>query len=165
MKGWIHRARAARPDLQPPSPDEMTLRAELFGVNQLENYAKILARNHQVEVVRKPEKLLHQLSRSADEIHRCHEIIAESVRRGSRIAPAAEWLLDNYHLIQEQIELARVHLPPGYSRELPRLTAGPRRGFPRIYDVVMELVRHSDGQVDPDNLSHFIRAYQTVGFT
>ena len=162
LKGWIHKARAARPDLQPPSPDEMTLRAELFGVNQLENYAKILARNHQVEVVRKPEKLLHQLSRSADEIHRCHEIIAESVRRGSRIAPAAEWLLDNYHLIQEQIELARVHLPPGYSRELPRLTAGPRRGFPRIYDVVMELVRHSDSQVDPDNLSHFIRAYQTV---
>lgn len=95
LKGWIHKARAARPDLQPPSPDEMTLRAELFGVNQLENYAKILARNHQVEVVRKPEKLLHQLSRSADEIHRCHEIIAESVRRGSRIAPAAEWLLDN----------------------------------------------------------------------
>lgn len=138
------------------------MRAELFGVSQLENYAQVLARNHEIEVVRKPEKLLLQLGKSAEEIHRCHEIIAESVRHGHRIAPAGEWLLDNYHLIQEQIELARAHLPPGYSRELPRLTSGPRRGFPRIYDVVLELVRHSDGQVDPENLSHFIRAYQSV---
>jgi cyclic beta-1,2-glucan synthetase len=157
LRGWKKRARMER-----PVSDELSLRAELFGVNQLENYAKILAKSHEVEVVREPEKLLHQLAKSANEIHRCHEIIAESVRKGARIAPAGEWLLDNYHLIQEQIELARAHLPPGYSRELPRLIQGPRKGFPRVYDVVMELVRHSDGQVDPDNLSHFIRAYQTV---
>jgi hypothetical protein len=160
LRWWKKQARGAR--MERPAADEMSLRAELFGVRQLENYAKILAKSHEVEVVREPEKLLHQLAKSANEIHRCHEIIAESVRKGARIAPAGEWLLDNYHLIQEQIELARTHLPPGYSRELPRLIQGPRKGFPRVYDVVMELVRHSDGQVDPDNLSHFIRAYQTV---
>lgn len=138
----------------------MSFRAELFGVSQLENYAKILAENHEIEVVRAPEKLLHQLAKSANEIQLCHEIIAASVQRGYRIAPAGEWLLDNYHLIQEQIELARAHLSPGYSRELPRLKAGPRKGFPRVYDIVMELVRHTDGQVDLENLSRFIRSYQ-----
>ncbi|MDD4341756.1 MAG: glucoamylase family protein, partial [Kiritimatiellae bacterium] len=160
LQGWRKKLHSSRPD-HPPA-EEMAMRAELFGVSQLENYAQVLARNHTIEVVREPEKLLLQLGKSAEEIHRCHEIIAESVRHGHRIAPAGEWLLDNYHLIQEQIELARAHLPPGYSRELPRLTSGPRRGFPRIYDVVMELVRHSDGQVDLENLSRFIDAYQSV---
>ena len=48
--------------------------------------------------------------------------------------PAEAWLLDNYYLIEQQIALARRHLPRGYSRELPRLVAGPAAGFPRIYD-------------------------------
>ena len=84
------------------------------------------------------------------------------MRLGRRIAPAAEWLFDNSHLIQEQIELARAHLSPGYSRALPRLKSGPRKGFPRIYDTVLELVRHTDGQVDLENLSRFVKAYQEV---
>jgi cyclic beta-1,2-glucan synthetase len=142
--------------------EEMSLRAELFGVSQLENHAQFLAEGHAVEVRRRQEHLLHRLADSERGIHRCHQIIAESVQQGRRIAPAAEWLLDNYHLIQEQIELARAHLPPGYSRELPRLKSGPRKGFPRIYDIVLELVRHTDGQIDRENLSLFVKAYQRV---
>lgn len=142
--------------------DEMNFRAELFGVSQLENHAKILAAGHEVEVTRGHERLLHKLSESERSIHHSHQIVANSVRLGRRIAPAAEWFLDNYHLIQEQIELTRAHLPPVYSRELPRLKSGPRKGFPGIYDVVLELVRHTDGQIDKANLSRFINAYQEV---
>ena len=146
----------------PSAEDEMSLRAELFGVSQLENHARVLAARHDVVVVRGHERLLHQLAESERGIHRCHETIAASVRLGRRIAPAEEWLLDNSHLIHEQIELARAHLPPGYSRELPRLKSGPRKGFPRTYDIVLELVRHTDGQVDLENLSRFVKAYQEV---
>ena len=138
----------------------MALRAELFGVGQLENHARFLASKHTVEVTRGSERLLQRLAKGEADIHSCHRAIAESVQRGTRVAPAAEWLLDNYHLIQEQTELARTHLSPGYSRQLPRLKGGPRKGYPRIYDVVMELARHTDGRVDPENLGRFIRAYQ-----
>ncbi len=149
---------ATLPEL--PGHEELTRRAELFGVSQLEDHARFLASKHEYESVRGSELLLRQLAKNEASIRRCHQIIAESVRRGHRISPAAEWLLDNYLLIQEQIELAHAHLSPGYSRGLPRLTAGPRRGLPRIYDIVMEVVRHTDGQVDRENLSGFIRAYQ-----
>ncbi len=142
--------------------EDRPLRAELFGVSQLEDHARIIAAAHRVETVRGTEFLLHRLKKSVQGIDQCHETIAESVRQGSRIAPAAEWLLDNYHLIQEQIDLARAHLSPGYSRELPRLKSGPRKGFPRIYGIVRELVRHTDGQIDAENLSAFVRAYQEV---
>jgi len=49
--------------------------------------------------------------------------------------PAAEWLLDNFYLIEDQIQLARRHLPEQYSRELPRLANGPSAGFLRVYDI------------------------------
>ncbi len=157
------RRKRKQPDIAPGVlQDEAFLKAELFGLDQLEAYAKTLAKHHQVEVVPRRELMLLRLEENARTIRECHELITDSLKRGHRIDPAAEWLLDNYHLIQEQIELAESHLSPGYSRQLARLTAGPRKGLPRIYDVVMELVRHSDGQLDPDILLHFVRAYQTV---
>ena len=79
-----------------------------------------------------------------------------------RITPAAEWLLDNFYLIEEQIQLARRHLPHGYSRELPRLLNGPSVGLPRVYDIVLELISHVDAQIDAEPLRAFIAAYQTV---
>src|SRR5450759_2811292 len=73
------------------------------------------------------------------------------------------WLLDNFYLIEEQIQMARRHLPRGYSRELPRLLNGPSAGLPRVYDIVLELISHADAQIDAGPLSAFVAAYQTVG--
>ncbi|MDR4508436.1 MAG: hypothetical protein MRJ65_09410 [Candidatus Brocadiaceae bacterium] len=81
---------------------------------------------------------------------------------GQKIVPAEAWLLDNFYLIEQQIGLARRHLPRGYSRQLPRLADGLSAGFPRIYDLALELISHMDGHVDSDNTTHFIAAYQTV---
>src|SRR5205823_11365680 len=83
-----------------------------------------------------------------------------TVQPRRRITPAAEWLLDNFYLIEEQIQMARRHLPRGYSRELPRLVHGPSAGLPRVYDIVLELISHVDAQLDAAGLSAFIAAYQ-----
>ena len=82
--------------------------------------------------------------------------------KAAAVTPAAEWLLDNFYLIEEQIQLARRHLPREYSRELPRLTNGPSAGSPRVYDIVLELIAHVDAQIDADSLSAFVAAYQKV---
>ena len=39
-------------------------------------------------------------------------------------------------------------MPRGYSRELPRLSNGLSAGFPRVYDIVLELISHVDAQID-----------------
>src|SRR5205823_6004319 len=59
-------------------------------------------------------------------------------------------------------QMARRHLPRGYSRELPQLAAGPSAGLPRVYDLVLELISHVDAQIDAEPLRAFIAAYQTV---
>ncbi|HJW30094.1 MAG TPA: hypothetical protein VJ508_12720, partial [Saprospiraceae bacterium] len=54
----------------------------------------------------------------------------------------------------------RQHFPKGYSDTLPKLLKGPLSGLPRVYHIAIELIAHSDGRVDPDNLTAFVQAYQ-----
>ena len=89
-------------------------------------------------------------------------LVTEAIRRGTRITPAAEWFIDNYYLIEEQIRLARRHLPRGYSRELPRLENAFVPGTPRVYDITLELISHSHGRLDIESLRAFITAYQAL---
>ncbi|MCI0362798.1 MAG: hypothetical protein L0219_02885 [Phycisphaerales bacterium] len=91
-----------------------------------------------------------------------HELITDAVTRGRRITPAAEWFLDNFYLIEEQIRAARRHLPRAYSRELPRLINDPSSGYPRVYSIALELISHADGRVDGESLRAFVTAYQSV---
>ena len=92
----------------------------------------------------------------------CSRVLTATVSANRRLAPAGEWLLDNFYLIDEQIRTAKRHLPKGYSRELPRLLNGPSAGLPRVYDIALETIAHGDGRVDPESLSRFVAAYQTV---
>jgi len=89
-------------------------------------------------------------------------VVTAVTTQGQRIVPAEAWLLDNFYLIEQQITLARRHLPRGYSRQLPRLANGPSAGFPRIYALALELISHMDGRVNSGDATQFIAAYQTV---
>ena len=90
------------------------------------------------------------------------ELLKAAVTASHGIAPAGEWLLDNFHLIEEQVRTAKRHLPKAYSRELPRLLEGPSAGLPRVYDIALETIAHGDGRVDPESLTRFVAAYLAV---
>jgi len=144
-----------------PLAGEPPLRAELFSVEQLARHAKTLAASHQVVTRQGDNRLLAGLDQNED-ILRAFNHATLAMDKTRRITPAAEWLLDNFYLIEEQIQLARRHLPRGYSRELPRLVNGPAAGLPGVYDIELELISHVDAQIDAGPLSAFIAAYQTV---
>ena len=78
------------------------------------------------------------------------------------MTPAAEWLLDNYHLVEEQIREIRDDLPPGYYRQLPKLADGPFAGYPQVFGIAWAFVAHTDSRFDPEMLCRFVRAYQRV---
>src|SRR5438046_1054206 len=87
--------------------------------------------------------------------------MSDLAARKEPLTPGSEWLLDNYHLVEEQIRNIRKHLPRGYYRILPKLDGGPLAGFPRVYQLAEEFIVHSDAAVNNDILAHFIGAYQT----
>ena len=144
-----------------PRPLEPPLRAELFGVEQLARHAQVIAAQHQIVTGTSSDRLLARLLQN-EKVLRAFNRATLAVDQSRRITPAAEWLLDNFYLIEEQIQLARRHLPREYSRELPRLTSGASAGFLRVYDIVLELISHVDAQIDAEPLTAFVAAYQTV---
>ncbi len=145
-----------------PARDELPLRAELYSVEQLERHAGALAASHQLAPGRAPDRLISRLHENERILVHSYDLVTAAAKRKRRIAPAAEWLLDNFYLIEEQIRTARRHLPQSYSRELPRLLNGPAASFPRVYGIALELISHVDGRVDAVSLNGFIASYQTV---
>ena len=91
-----------------------------------------------------------------------YRAIATAAAEGRAISPAAEWLLDNYHLVEEQIREIRDDLPPGFYRQLPKLDSGPFADYPRVFGVAWAFVAHTDSRFDPESLCCFVRAYQRV---
>jgi cyclic beta-1,2-glucan synthetase len=128
----------------------------------METYGKTFATRHQVINHRASNRLLKRLADNEAVLLEVHELMTEAVKANRQIIPAAEWLLDNFYLIQEQIHTGKKHLPKGYSEDLPRLVNGPSAGLPRVYDIAVEIVSHSDGRMDAVSLINFIDAYQTV---
>jgi cyclic beta-1,2-glucan synthetase len=141
--------------------NEAPLRAELFSVEQLVRHAKALAEHHQFVTSPCPNRLLARLDEN-EQILRSYNHATQTAGQTRRVTHAAEWLLDNFYLIEEQVQMARRHLPRGYSQELPRLVVGSATGLPRVYDLVLELISHVDAQMDAEPLRSFLIAYQSV---
>lgn len=142
--------------------DTELLRSELFSIEQLKRHAAMLAGQHKIDPLPGADKLLPRLTDNARVLFAAYDVITDAATTEHRTIPAEAWLLDNFYLIEQQINQARQHLPPGYSKQLPRLADGLSAGFPRIYDLAIELISHMDGRVDSDNATHIVAAYQTV---
>jgi cellobiose phosphorylase len=142
---------------------EPPLASELFSAEQMEQHGKTLAGLHILDTKAKLyPKLLTRLSENEAILLEVYDIVSEAVKENRQITPAAEWLLDNFYLIEEQIRTGRRHLPKGYSKELPRLLNGPSAGLPRVYDIAKEIILHGEGHIDPIGLHRFVIAYQSV---
>lgn len=142
---------------------EPPFRSELFSTEQMEQYGKVLAGQHVIALKTAPSrKLLDRLAENESVLLEVHELVSKAVEANRPITPAGEWLLDNFYLIEEQINIGKRHLPKGYSKELPKLSEGPSAGFPRVYDMAKEIIAHGDGYIDPESLNRFVTAYQTI---
>src|SRR6185437_44181 len=144
------------------SEEEPPLRSELFSADRMEQHGKNLALAHALAPRRTRDLLLSRLAANEAVLVRIRDVVAPAATGNRRITPAADWLLDNFYLIEEQIRTAKRHLPKGYSRELPRLASGASAKLPRVYDLAFEAISHGDGWIDAQSLSRFVAAYQTV---
>jgi cellobiose phosphorylase len=125
-------------------------------------HGKILASSHVLALGRSEDLLLARLDDNEETLTAVWTALTAAVAKRRRMTPAGEWLLDNFYLIEEQIRMARRHLPKNYSRELPRLANGPSAGHPRVYDIALQTISHGDGRVDGAGLRGFVASYQSV---
>ncbi|HEU4478498.1 MAG TPA: hypothetical protein VFR80_08265, partial [Pyrinomonadaceae bacterium] len=138
------------------------IRDELFSVERLEHYAEKLASGHRIVRKRGRARLLPRVEDNGRKLVSAYRTLVEALRSGRSISPAAEWLVDNFHIIEEQLREIREDLPKSYYHELPKLASGELKDFPRIYALAQELIAHTDSRLDTQTLRRFIAAYQKV---
>ncbi|WP_324734045.1 GH36-type glycosyl hydrolase domain-containing protein [Pseudomonas paeninsulae] len=149
--------------LSPPWNESAPVRQELFGVERLEQHAHSLAAAQSVTAQPPAVLPLHiRLDDNAKVLLAAYRASAAELEHNRSVVPAAEWLLDNYHLVEAQIREIRDDLPPGFYRQLPKLGHGPLAGYPRVFGLAWAFVAHTDSHFDPDTLRRFIAAYQRV---
>lgn len=142
---------------------ESPLRSELYGPEQMQNYGKSLAESHTLSVGRmRCDRLLGRLEENETLLENARQALAAAALKKRRMMPAADWLLDNFYLVEDHIRISKRDLPRGYSRELPRLADSVPAGIPRVYDIALGRISHGDGLVDPESLPLFLESYQSV---
>jgi len=145
-----------------PDPEE-PIRTELFSVERLEQHAETLAAAQRVTAdPRRGRALLPRLVDNGRVLLASYRTIAESIRDEHAITPAAGWLVDNFHIVDEQLRQIREDLPPGYYRKLPKLAGGFLEGYPRVFGIAWAFVAHTDSRFEPEALRRFVQAYQRV---
>lgn len=138
------------------------LRAELFNTIHMEQHGRSLAKIHKVTTERSRDFLLKRLADNEKILLDVRNLLAEAIKEQHLISPGGEWILDNFYLIEEQIRTGKRHFPKGYSEALPSLVSGHSEGLPRVYDIALEIISHSDGRIDLESLTGFIQAYQEI---
>jgi cyclic beta-1,2-glucan synthetase len=146
--------------VDPFRPDP--LRAEIYGQERLEAHARDLAAASTVTSAGPSRPLLQRLRDNGRALREVYHEVADAARRQEPLTPDAEWLLDNFYIIEDVLRSVRHDLPGGYYAELPRLTAGPLAGLPRVYALALGLIAHTDSSLSDAPLLQYTRAYQSV---
>ena len=140
---------------------EPPIRAEIFGPQRFAQHGHSLGLTHRAR--RQPARVSHffpRLRHNIAVLRQARRYIGLQAATGHDISPAGEWLLDNFHLIETQIEEVREGLPRRYFGALPVLQDPPLEGLPRVYGVAWAFVAHTDSDFDEDLLVQFLQAYQ-----
>jgi cyclic beta-1,2-glucan synthetase len=141
---------------------EEPIRAELFGIERLEQHAASLAEAAKTSAIRRGRDLLPRVRENGRVLLAGYHDIVAAVGAKSEITLAEEWFLDNFHVVDEQLREIRDHLSRGYYRSLPKIAAGHLAGAPRAYGLAWAYVAHTDSRFELETLARFVRAYQGV---
>ena len=132
-------------------------------LEQLEVHAREIAAEHGTAGGGAPRReLLAKLERNATRLEEIYRKLSEGDRKDAAETPSEEWLRDNHYVVRAQLLEIRRNLPRKYYEELPTLTAGRWRRYPRVYVFARGFVSHTAGRFDQDSLCRFAEAYQDV---
>ena len=145
------------------SDTDQPIRAEFFSAERLEQHAESLAAEQAVYATpRAGYNLAARVRENGRVLLTGYNAIAEAARQQRAITPAAEWLLDNFHVVENQLREIHDQLTPRFYRALPKLSGGPFINHPRVYGMVWAYIAHTDSNFDAPLLGRFLHAYQRV---
>ena len=153
LGGWLARRSVA------PWDDTEPIRAEVFDRERFEQPAVALANSHMVvDRSLKVVSIVDRLDDNAAALLQDYRALLTELGAKRPITPAAEWLVDNFHIVERNVRQVRLDLPPSYFKQLPKLGSGCLAGHPRIFGIMWGYVAHTDSILDPELLAHYVRS-------
>src|SRR5947209_8978522 len=102
------------------------IRGELWSVERLEQHALSLAGTQQTRPGRRGDRQLGpRLRENGRVLLQSYRTIADTMRDERAVTPAAEWLVDNFHLVEVHVRGSREDVLPGSYREVSTLASDP----------------------------------------
>ncbi len=132
-----------------------------FNTHFLKNSAINLAKTHQKaggKVVLRPIKPILEASKIT--LTETYRALSKIVKSDKELTPASEWLMDNFYIIQEQMVQVAIDFPKAYQKNIPTTTKGEFKGLPRVYEIVLNMLTHTDNILDFDVLTEYVNSYQ-----
>ncbi len=150
-----------------PSPASMPesedpIRGELLSADRLEEHACSIADRRTLAEGKAGRPLSPRVRDSGRALLQCYRVLAGAIREEGAITPAAEWFVDNFHIVDDVVREVREDLPPGFYRQLPKLAEGPLHGYPRVLGLAWAFVAHTDSRFEAEPLQRFVRGFQRV---
>jgi cyclic beta-1,2-glucan synthetase len=142
---------------------EGPIRGELFSAERLEQHAENLAAAQVAsQDIGEGRPLIPRVLENGRILLEYYRATANAIQQGGTITPAAEWLVDNFYIVEEQLREIRDDLSPGFYRRLPKLASGHLEGYPRVFGAAWAFVAHTDSRFEPELLRRFVNSYQRV---
>lgn len=133
-----------------------------FSSAEIEKQAATLAGEHQIYYSREKGKLIYRrFKENILVLNKIYFTLADSAQQKELLPPGAEWLLDNHHVIEEQVNEIKRDFPKSYYLTLPKLKSGPLAGFPRVAHVALDAISLTNSIVDRSLLTAFTHGYQS----
>ncbi len=106
------------------------------------------------------KRLIYSYRANRDTLRRVYLGLVDAAHKGEPLTAGSEWLLDNYHVVERHAAAIKKYLPWGFYKTLPMVRQGDFKGFPRIYQLALEFIIHTDAALDPQLAGVFLSAYQ-----
>ena len=92
----------------------------------------------------------------------CYRALAAAMQKGEAVTPAAEWLCDNFPVVEEQVREIQEGLPAANRRLVPLLARGAGQGCARVSSLAWAYVAHTDSVLNKTLFTAFLNAYQDI---
>ena len=140
----------------------LNIKGVLLDNNQLENYlAKFASDNILKNKSDKNTFPIPRVKENFEYITNVYNVLNEHLKLGIPIHPAGEWLLDNYYIIEKTVKTIIKDMTLKKYQNFVGIDNGNYKGFARIYVLANEIVSYTDANIDRDNLSNLLQAYQS----
>ncbi|NIA01624.1 MAG: cellobiose phosphorylase, partial [Bacteroidia bacterium] len=139
------------------------MESEPAGRKHLEHSARHLAKSLTITANRpRGLLLLERLTENTRKLVAAYRRFNRAPEDALTLSYTAEWILDNFYVVQRAERQLLEDLPPSYYRQLPKLANSPMVGYPRIYALARACLARCQGNLDLASVRHFVTAFQRV---